>query len=137
MTWRTILPRLRRTTEKGPLPPSKPQPRKVVKKLLSDPNLNILDYCSEQIQFLTRDVEKKNEVLAKAKKLVREYKVELRAHRNTAAEQCIRKPLESAKKIRDEAKKQLQLAEDKLETAEKEEDRKWRKDDHDMLKSWD
>ena len=37
--------------------PSEHRPRKkVIKKLLSDPNLNLLDYCSEEIQSLPKAV---------------------------------------------------------------------------------
>ncbi|KAL8967830.1 MAG: hypothetical protein Q9183_002744 [Haloplaca sp. 2 TL-2023] len=124
--------------KRTPPPSEQPRPKKVVKKLLSDPNLKFLEYCSEEIQTLTKDVERKSEVLDKAKTLVRKYKKELRGCRNPAAEQCIRKPLADAKKIRDDAEIQLREAEDKLDTAEKEEDRKWRgDDDNDMLKMWD
>ncbi|KAL8966328.1 MAG: hypothetical protein Q9183_003420 [Haloplaca sp. 2 TL-2023] len=59
------------------------------KKLLSDPDLKILDYCSEEIQSLLKDVQKKPEVLTKTKELVNEYKAEPEGGRTRGAKQCI------------------------------------------------
>ncbi|KAL8870039.1 MAG: hypothetical protein Q9174_003823 [Haloplaca sp. 1 TL-2023] len=103
---------------------------------LSDPGFDILDHCSEEVQSLTKEIEKKSAFCRKADVLVERLKAAINDCDTEAEKESWEEPLSRARAWKENSKLLLRIAEVQLQIIESDEKCEWQRQDN-MLQMWD